>query len=706
METASPQECSMRRRLAALVVLALLLPTLAAAAAGETPLTAGLSTRPFGDDGFFGSSLGLAWAGTTLHAAWTDNSATLPGNPDGALEIAATSAADAAGGTLSPGPTINVSRLAGGQASASLAVDPTRPGRIVIAADTATDENNVGVLVAVSEDGGATWRTSVQVFPGPGARSARVAFDRHGNLFLAFVDTSSFFSPELRVRLSTDGGSTFSELPLPSLPGFELRPALVAGGDGVWVAFESITGTGVISTLSAPVAGLGQVGTLTLSTLPGSGSATSSDIAVLSNGRVLVSAERLFGDPPSVDVWTDPDGLGPAGFGSPLVVTNIPGYPTAARPRLAGAPSGGRGYLVYEDGRFGDPGFRDVFLRFSDDGGATWSAAIRSNGDARSVDRLIPAVAVASGGAVATSWYDFRNGDGQPFARVFPSLVAPPEPGSPVNLRATGVSRSRIDLSWLDRSNNETGFEIRRISGSPLAPTIVTFTVGAGVTSFSDTGLPEDSGFSYVLRAFNGAGFSTPANTAAATTLDTPPSAPTNLVAIGVSFQRIDLRWDPADDPDGYEIQQSLDATSWTSLGRGATPTTSAMLFGLQPDTTYFFRVRAFNSGGDGPFSNVASARTEVTPPIAPSGLTAVGASTTRIDLSWTDRSPNETRFEIDRAQSGRPFKHVATAPENAVFFTDTRLKANTTYTYQVRACNSLGCSVASNPATATTLSR
>ena len=173
-----------------------------------------------------------------------------------------------------------------------------------------------------------------------------------------------------------------------------------------------------------------------------------------------------------------------------------------------------------------------------------------------------------------------------------------------------------------------------------------------------------------------------------------------------MSFQRIDLRWDPADDPDGYEIQQSLDGVAWTSLGRQTSTATSAMLFGLQSDTTYFFRVRAFNSGGDGPFSNVASARTERTVPTAPTDLAASGASRSRIDLSWSDSSPTETRFEIERSTGGRAFKQVATAPENAVFFTDTRVKAGTTYTYRVRACNELGCSPPSNEATATTLGR
>jgi titin len=379
-----------------------------------------------------------------------------------------------------------------------------------------------------------------------------------------------------------------------------------------------------------------------------------------------------------------------------------------ATPQVAWDRARNRAYLVYKDQLFGSLS-RDVLLRFSDDVGATWSAAIRVNADVFSVDRLIPNVAVEqSSGRIGVAWYDFRAGANaaQLFGRVFTSVARPAEPSSPVNLRATGVSRSQIDLFWEDRSDNETGFEIRRFTGNPADPIVDIFRVGANATSFSNTGLPEDAGFRYVVRAFNAAGFSTPSNSAAATTLDTPPSAPTNLVAIGVSFQRIDLRWDPADDPDGYEIQQSLDGLAWTSLGRQTSTVTSAMLFGLQSNTTYFFRVRAFNSGGDGPFSNIASARTERTVPTAPTGVTATGASRSRIDLAWNDSSPTETRFEIERASGGRVFKVVATAPENAVFFTDTRLKAGTTYTYRIRACNELGCSPPSNEATATTLSR
>ena len=173
-----------------------------------------------------------------------------------------------------------------------------------------------------------------------------------------------------------------------------------------------------------------------------------------------------------------------------------------------------------------------------------------------------------------------------------------------------------------------------------------------------------------------------------------------------VGSDRIDLDWDPADDPDGYEVQRSLDGAGWTSLGRRLGTATETTVLGLDPETTYFFRVRAFNSGGDGPFSNVATARTGAAAPSAPIGLKATAVSHSRIDLSWSDTSTNETRFELERSTAGRSFQLVGTVAANTASFADAGLKARTTYTYRVRACNHLGCSAPSNEASATTPKR
>ena len=656
--------------------------------------------------GFFGPTIGLDFRAGVLRAAWADNSHTAGAD----LDLATAAITVAAGGGMTVGATVPILRPAGGQAGASLVIDPTNANRLLAAATTAENEA-VGVLRARSTDGGATWTAAADpVGPGFfGISSPQLACDSFGNCFLAFLDQSTPFSPQLRLSLSTNGGASFAPVAIPNTPGFEPALSVAAGEGSVWVAFKNFDQSNALKTLAAPVTGLGAVGSFTLQDVPMSFLGDRPDIAIGPGGRALVVTEHIInGSPSHIETRVDPDGLGPAAFGAPFTVTNTIGYPQVATPQLAWDRVRNRAYLVYEDQRF-DATTHDVLLRFSDDGGATWSAAIRANGDVASLKRTLPNVAAdPTTGHVGVAWYDMRAGNdaAQLFGRVFASLARPAEPAGPVNLRGTPVSRSQIDLAWDDRSDNETGFEIRRTTGDPRFPTIETFTVGRNVTTFSHTGLAEETGGVYVVRAFNASGFSTATNSVGVVTLDSPPPAPTNLVATAVSFQRIDLRWDPVEDADGIEIQQSTDGSSWTSLGRSATNGANAMLFGLQPDTTYFFRVRGFNSGGDGPFSNVASARTHPTPPAAPTGLSATAVSKAAIALAWSDASGNETHFVIERANGSKPFKVVGQVGANVVSFTDTGLKARTTYVYRVRACNGLGCSLPSNQASATTLAR
>ena len=226
-------------------------------------------------------------------------------------------------------------------------------------------------------------------------------------------------------------------------------------------------------------------------------------------------------------------------------------------------------------------------------------------------------------------------------------------------------------------------------------------TLPANTTSWSDEGLPADSGFGYRVRAFNAAGPSLWSNGASATTLAFPPPAPRNLAATAITFQRIDLSWEGVVEADSYEVQQSTDGVTFTTISRPIV--TQMMIFGLRPSTTYFFRVRAVNSGGESPWSNVASATTLAEDqPAAPTELRAVALSKSRILLEWRDNSVNETRFEIQRSTGGA-FVAVGKANADAQRFLDSGLRRATTYTYRVRACNGSVCSPFSSSVSATT---
>ena len=95
-----------------------------------------------------------------------------------------------------------------------------------------------------------------------------------------------------------------------------------------------------------------------------------------------------------------------------------------------------------------------------------------------------------------------------------PAVTAP---SAPSGLSATAVSISQINLAWTDNSNNEDGFRIERKTGAGGTYAEIA-TVGAGVTTYQNTGLAASTTYYYRVRAYNAAGNSSYSNEANATT--------------------------------------------------------------------------------------------------------------------------------------------------------------------------------------------
>jgi hypothetical protein len=92
-------------------------------------------------------------------------------------------------------------------------------------------------------------------------------------------------------------------------------------------------------------------------------------------------------------------------------------------------------------------------------------------------------------------------------------------PAAPSGLSAATVSSSKINLSWTDNANNETGFKVERKTGSGGTYAQIG-TTGAGVTTYNDTGLTAGTSYYYRVRATNAAGdssYSADANTTTST---------------------------------------------------------------------------------------------------------------------------------------------------------------------------------------------
>jgi subtilisin len=91
-------------------------------------------------------------------------------------------------------------------------------------------------------------------------------------------------------------------------------------------------------------------------------------------------------------------------------------------------------------------------------------------------------------------------------------------------------------------------------------------------------------------------------------------------------------------------------------------------------------------------------------PPAPPSNLVAGAVSTSQINLSWTDNSNIEDGFKIER-WNGSSYSQINTVGASVTTHADSGLASSTTYSYRVRAFNSVGDSGYSNESSATTLS-
>jgi hypothetical protein len=322
----------------------------------------------------------------------------------------------------------------------TVAVNPRNPKNVVIVSNI--EGRDPGLFVGVSFDGGRTWVKRIignNDNLGDACCDPSLSFDEYGNLFLTYLYIVEIAVP---IALSTDGGMTFNLIANVVKPSWSStltsrsrdsrglfryvdQPTITAAKGQVWMV---VNAGGPMFATGAPVTGFGQVGPFFAGEeIPGTSNCTYGDVAIGPAGQImqacaLTSTGQGGG---KVFVSVDPDGLGPAGFGNRVSVvdTHVGGFdfipPQADRsvdsePGLAwdrtGGPHNGRAYLVYTLEVKNESNNIDIFVRYSDDGGATWSAGVRVNDDATKNSQFLPKIALdPTTGNLAVMWHDSRK---------------------------------------------------------------------------------------------------------------------------------------------------------------------------------------------------------------------------------------------------------------------------------------------------------
>jgi hypothetical protein len=206
---------------------------------------------------------------------------------------------------------------------------------------------------------------------------------------------------------------------------------------------------------------------------------------------------------------------------------------------------------------------------------------------------------------------------------------------------------------WWDALPNVRGYEIDRRCAAGLE------TRNFGVvfypdTVFFDARATRGMSFSYRVRAFNGA--DTGASSGWTEPIFAFPSVVTGLTATALSSSQTELTWELTEAA-GFFVYRSNTAPFDTSSAERIGSTTGSEPFfrdsGLDPNTTYYYWVRAVSGALESELSNRASAKTLIAPPR--NVRVRIGASDV-VSITWDEGIGGgavgyEVFFETSRIQ-------------------------------------------------------
>lgn len=89
------------------------------------------------------------------------------------------------------------------------------------------------------------------------------------------------------------------------------------------------------------------------------------------------------------------------------------------------------------------------------------------------------------------------------------------------------------------------------------------------------------------------------------------PNAPSSLVRKTVTRTSIAVSWtDNANNETGFHVERSTNGSTWTRVATLGANATSYYFTGLKSNTSYYFRVRAYNTSGSSAYTTTLTAKT------------------------------------------------------------------------------------------------
>ena len=246
----------------------------------------------------------------------------------------------------------------------------------------------------------------------------------------------------------------------------------------------------------------------------------------------------------------------------------------------------------------------------------------------------------------------------------------------------TAISPTAVKLDW-NRNDKVTGYIIEQYKGGKW--TQIAVTKNNTTLTFTVKGLADATPYSFRIKTYKNADGKTNYSGYTTVKAETPPAAVKNARVTSTTATWITLEWERNANVTGYAIEQ-YKGGKWTQIAATKNNTTLKFIVkGLNPDTKYSFRIRAYKTNGTKTTYGgyVSMAGTTRIANVAKFNATAL--SQTAVKLSWS-RNTIASGYVIEQYQGGKWTQINVIRDKNVTTMVVGPLAKGTTYSFRMKS--------------------
>ncbi len=290
-----------------------------------------------------------------------------------------------------------------------------------------------------------------------------------------------------------------------------------------------------------------------------------------------------------------------------------------------------------------------------------------------------------------------KNGIG-PSSGIVVAHTAPP-PKSPIHITAQSGLPRMVAVKWQPVADKSViAYNIYRSLSAKGPFKQIGHVAGHVNTFYIDKNLKDGTTYYYSVTSVNYAGVEGDILSYAKATTKFKPFPPRNISGEIVGAGKLLISWWPSLNADvvKYKIYRGQTPDSLSFVGDVSSAKLTYLDKGLEPGTTYYYKVNSVDKDGIESNSKEVKAITTKPLPLPPKGIRLAELNNGSILITWDRGSPDSVSYKVFKRYYLIISKEIAQT--NGTKYIDRDVSPNTTYYYWVKSVDKYGQVSKSSP--------